>query len=57
MYILHGEIDAVHLLINGDSVDVCRGKPLVYLVEGLHALFFIMSYCSEKRRFPVLPIM
>src|SRR2546430_17583410 len=29
----------------------------VYLVEGLQALFFTLSYCSEKRRFPALPIM
>ena len=57
MYILHGEIDAVRLLVNGDHVVLCRDKPLVYLVEGLHALFFILSYCSEKRRFPALPIM
>src|SRR5438034_2519741 len=32
-------------------------QPLVYLVEGLHALFPIVSYCSEKRRVPALPIM
>ena len=57
MYILHGEIDAVHLLVNGDNVGLCRGKTLVYLVEGLHALFFIVSYCSEKRRFRALPIL
>ncbi len=57
MYILHGEIDAVHLLVNGDNVGLCRGKTLVYLVEDLPALFFILSYCSEKRRFPALPIM
>src|SRR5690348_15268665 len=55
MYILHGEIDAVRLLVNGDNVGLCRGKPLVYLVEGLHALIFILSYCSEKRRFPHSP--
>jgi len=57
MYILHGEIDAVHLLVNGDNVGLCRGKTLVYLVEDLPALFSILSYCSEKRRFPALPIM
>jgi hypothetical protein len=26
MYILHGEIDAVHLLVNGDNAGLCRGK-------------------------------
>jgi hypothetical protein len=57
MYILQGEIDAVRLLVNGDNVGLCRGKPLVYLVEGLHALFSSLLYCSEKRRFPALPIM
>ena len=55
MYILHGEIDAVRLLVNGDHVALCRGKPLVYLGEGLHVLFFIVSYCSEKRRFLHFP--
>jgi hypothetical protein len=49
--------DAVRLLVNGNHVDLRRGNPLVYLVEGLHALIFILLYCSEKRRFPALPIM
>ena len=57
MYILHGELDAVRLLVNGDHVGSVAAKPLVYHVEGLRALFSILSYCSEKRRFPALPIM
>jgi hypothetical protein len=57
MYILHGEIDAVHLLFNGDNVGSVVAKPLVYLVEGLHALFSILSYYSEKSCLPALPIM
>ena len=55
MYILHGERDTVLWLVNGDHVVLCRGKPLMYRVEGLHALFFVVSYYSEKRRFLHFP--
>jgi hypothetical protein len=57
MYFLHKEIDAIRLLVNGDHVGSVAANPLVYLGEGLRALIFILSYCSEKRRFPALPIM
>lgn len=57
MYFLLKEIDAIRLLVNGNHVGSVAANPLVYLGEGLRALIFIFSYCSEKRRFPALPIM
>jgi hypothetical protein len=32
MYILHGEIDAVRLLVDGDHVGLYRRKPLANVV-------------------------